>query len=105
MVLGSLGFENAYAFAMRAPTAPRRWASRSLADLAREAPRPDPRLATWSSSRGRSGRRSTPAYGLRFKTKRSIQPTFMYRALAGGEADVIAAFSSDGRIAATSWWC
>jgi osmoprotectant transport system permease protein len=40
------------------------------------------------------------AYGLKFKTKRSYQPTFMYRALMGGEADVISAFSSDGRIAA-----
>ena len=34
------------------------------------------------------------------RSKRSYQPTFMYRALAGGEADVISAFSSDGRIAA-----
>jgi osmoprotectant transport system permease protein len=40
------------------------------------------------------------AYGLRFKTKRQFQPTFMYRALGSGEADVISAFSSDGRIAA-----
>jgi osmoprotectant transport system permease protein len=40
------------------------------------------------------------AYDLDFKTKRSYQPTFMYRALMGGEADVISAFSSDGRIAA-----
>jgi osmoprotectant transport system permease protein len=31
---------------------------------------------------------------------RNYQPTFMYRALMGGEADVISAFSSDGRIAA-----
>src|SRR5262249_12657146 len=28
------------------------------------------------------------------------QPTFMYRALTGGDVDVISAFSSDGRIAA-----
>ena len=42
----------------------------------------------------------TKAYGLDFKTKKQFQPTFMYRALAGGEADVISAFSSDGRIAA-----
>jgi osmoprotectant transport system permease protein len=39
-------------------------------------------------------------YGLRFKAKRQFQPTFMYRALGSGEADVISAFSSDGRIAA-----
>ncbi len=29
----------------------------------------------------------------------------MYRALTDGEADVISAFSSDGRIAADTWWC
>ena len=29
------------------------------------------------------------AYGLSFKAERSYQPTFMYRALTGGEADVI----------------
>ncbi|MEO8113855.1 MAG: glycine betaine ABC transporter substrate-binding protein, partial [Phenylobacterium sp.] len=40
------------------------------------------------------------AYGLDFKTSRSYQPTFMYRAVASGDADVISAFSSDGRIAA-----
>ena len=40
------------------------------------------------------------AYGLKFARETAYQPTFMYRALAGGEADVISAFSSDGRIAA-----
>ena len=40
------------------------------------------------------------AYGLHFRSQRQFQPTFMYRALAGREADVISAFSSDGRIAA-----
>ncbi|MEG3153117.1 glycine betaine ABC transporter substrate-binding protein, partial [Sphingomonas sp. ZT3P38] len=40
------------------------------------------------------------AYGLKFKSARPYQPTFMYRALASGAADVIPAFSSDGRIAA-----
>ena len=40
------------------------------------------------------------AYGLQFKKQTAYQPTFMYRALADGEADVISAFSSDGRIAA-----
>ncbi len=40
------------------------------------------------------------AYGFDFGTKRSFDPTFMYRALADGSVDVISAFSSDGRIAA-----
>ncbi|MGZ6016454.1 MAG: ABC transporter permease/substrate-binding protein [Phenylobacterium sp.] len=97
-VLGSLGFENAYALTMR-PDRAAALRIASIADLAREAPkltlgsdleflsRPE-----WKAVEG--------AYGLKFKTQRSYQPTFMYRALMGGEADVISAFSSDGRIAA-----
>jgi osmoprotectant transport system permease protein len=98
VVLGSLGFENAYALTMR-PDRAKALGVASIADLARVAPtltlgsdleflsRPE-----WKAVEG--------AYGLRFKAKRSYQPTFMYRALMGGEADVISAFSSDGRIAA-----
>ena len=98
VVLGSLGFENAYALTMR-PDRAKALGVASLADLARAAPtltlgsdleflsRPE-----WKAAES--------AYALNFKTKRSYQPTFMYRALAGGEADVISAFSSDGRIAA-----
>ncbi len=97
-VLGSLGFENAYALTMRPDRAAALHIA-SIADLAREAPkltlgsdleflsRPE-----WKAVQG--------AYDLKFKTQRSYQPTFMYRALMGGEADVISAFSSDGRIAA-----
>jgi osmoprotectant transport system permease protein len=40
------------------------------------------------------------AYGLKFASQRSFNPTFMYRALEDGTVDVISAFSSDGRIAA-----
>jgi len=98
VVLGSLGFENAYAFAMRADRA-RALSVSSIDDLAAKAPalvmgadleflsRPE-----WAAVRD--------AYGLRFRRQTSYQPTFMYRALTGGEADVISAFSSDGRIAA-----
>lgn len=97
-VLGALGFENAYAFAMRADEA-RRLGIASLADLARQAPgltlgadlefldRPE-----WRAVRD--------AYGLRFAAMQRYTPSFMYRALASGRADVISAFSSDGRIAA-----
>lgn len=97
-VLGPLGFENAYALAMRGDRA-EALGIRSIADLAGAAPgltlgadleflsRPE-----WRGLRA--------AYGLRFKGQRSYQPTFMYRALASGEADVISAFSSDGRIVA-----
>jgi len=37
---------------------------------------------------------------LRFAGRRQYQATFMYKAVQSGDADVIAAFSSDGRIAA-----
>jgi osmoprotectant transport system permease protein len=97
-LLGALGFENAYAFAMRGDDARRRGIA-SLADLASQAGGLD--FATdveflerpeWAAVRR--------AYGLRFQSARPYQPTFMYRALSSGEADVIPAFSSDGRVAA-----
>jgi osmoprotectant transport system permease protein len=40
------------------------------------------------------------AYGLRFAARRSMDSSLMVQAVAGGEVDVIAAFSTDGRIAA-----
>ncbi len=98
VVLGPLGFENAYALAMRQDRA-KALGIASIDDLAARAPaltmggdleffsRPE-----WAAIRD--------AYGLRFGKQTSFQPTFMYRALSGGEADVISAFSSDGRIAA-----
>jgi osmoprotectant transport system permease protein len=98
VVLGSLGFENAYAFVMRQDRAAGLRIA-SIADLAREAPR----LTLGSDLEFLSRpewKAVQAAYGLRFKSSRSYQPTFMYRALSGGEADVISAFSSDGRIAA-----
>ncbi|WNV09114.1 ABC transporter permease/substrate-binding protein [Tardiphaga sp. 709] len=39
------------------------------------------------------------AYGLSFKTQRTMQPDFMYAAVASGEVDVIAGYTSDGLIA------
>ena len=97
-VLGALGFENAYAFAMRGKDAEARGVT-TLADLARVAP--ELRLgsdlefldrAEWRAVRDR--------YALHFASATPYSPTFMYRALASGRADVISAFSSDGRIAA-----
>ena len=98
VVLGSLGFENAYAFAMRADRA-KALGIVSLADLARQAPR----LTLGSDLEFLSRpewKAVDAAYDFDFKKERSFQPTFMYRALSGGEADVISAFSSDGRISA-----
>lgn len=98
VVLGSLGFENAYALAMR-PDRAQALGVASIADLARRAP--GLRLGADLEFLVRPEWRALQAaYGLRFRTQRSYQPTFMYRALMGGDVDVISAFSSDGRIAA-----
>jgi osmoprotectant transport system permease protein len=98
VVLGPLGFENAYALAMRQDRA-RALGVATLADLARTAPRlalgADLEFLTRPEWKAVAG-----AYDLRFRSQRSYQPTFMYRALVGGDVDVISAFSSDGRIAA-----
>jgi len=96
-LLGELGFENAYALVM-----PRKRADalgiHSIADLASHAPamsiaadyeffsRPE-----WAGLR--------KAYGLSFRMQRQMQPDFMYAAVASGEVDVIAGYTSDGLIA------
>lgn len=98
LVLGSLGFENAYAFVMR-PDRARALGVASLADLARQAPRL--KLGSDLEFLSRPEWRAVDAaYGFTFRSERAYQPTFMYRALSAGDADVISAFSSDGRIAA-----
>jgi osmoprotectant transport system permease protein len=98
VVLGPLGFENAYALAMRRGEA-EKLGIKSIADLAVHAP--DLTLGSDLEFLSRIEWRGLQhAYGLRFKAERQFQPTFMYKAVSGGEADVISAFSSDGRIAA-----
>ncbi len=97
-VLGRLGFENAYAFAMREDRAAQLGVT-SLEDLVAVAPQltvgGDPEFferPEWIAVRD--------AYGMRFDETRNFSPTFMYNALRSGEADVISAYTSDGRIAA-----
>jgi len=96
-LIGELGFENAYALVM-----PRKRAGdlgiRTIADLASRAStlsiagdyeffsRPE-----WTSIR--------QAYNLSFRQQRQMQPDFMYAAVASGEVDVIAGYTSDGLIA------
>ncbi|RYF98519.1 MAG: ABC transporter permease subunit, partial [Caulobacteraceae bacterium] len=75
VVLGSLGFENAYAFAMRADRA-KALGIVSLADLARQAPR----LTLGSDLEFLSRpewKAVDAAYDFNFKKERSFQPTFM----------------------------
>ena len=97
-VLGSLGFENAYALAVRKADADRLHLT-SLSDLTAAAPQM--RLGSDLEFLSRPEWAAlSKAYNLRFRAERRFQPTFMYRALSGGEVDAISAFSSDGRIAA-----
>ncbi len=97
-LLGALGFENAYAFAMRGDDARRRGIA-TLDDLVGAAPRLrfGADLEFLDRPEWQAIRR---AYPLRFAAATPYSPTFMYRALDSGRADVISAFSSDGRIAA-----
>jgi osmoprotectant transport system permease protein len=96
--LGPLGFQNAYALAVRRDTAAR-LGLRTLADLTGHAGTlslgADYEFLSrreWSSVR--------TAYGLGFARTASFDPALLYEAVARGEVDVISAFSSDGRIAA-----
>jgi osmoprotectant transport system permease protein len=94
--LGELGFENAYALAM-----PRKRAEalgvRSIADLAR--------VASQLTIAGDYEFFSRPewaaiqtAYGIAFRAQRQMQPEFMYPAAGAGEVDVVAAYTSEGRV-------
>jgi osmoprotectant transport system permease protein len=97
-LLGSLGFENAYAFAMTRARS-QALGIRNLDDLARNASQL--KLATDLEFLSRPEWRAVGArYGMHFLAARPYSPTFIYRALGDGSADVITAFSSDGRIAA-----
>jgi osmoprotectant transport system permease protein len=97
VLLGSLGFENAYVFAMRRDRAAALGIT-SIADLRQHSAqltlgtdfeflvRPE-----WTMIKN--------TYQFDFAVKRSFEPTFMYRAVLDRSVDVISAFSSDGRIA------
>ncbi len=95
--VGPLGFENAYAFAMRRDRA-EALGIRTLADLAAYAPRMKVGGDFEIFSRPEWAR-VVKSYGLRFAAQRQYQANFMYSALMGGDVDVITAFSSDGRVA------
>lgn len=94
--LGSLGFENAYALAMRREQA-RQLHVRTVSELVGRAEnlvmgadyeffsRPE-----WKSL--------VDVYGLNFGDRVSLDSTLMYGAVASGQVDVISAFSTDGRI-------
>ena len=98
LLLGPLGFENAYALAMR-----REHARQLGVETLQEITPLSARLSIggdyeffarpeWAALRDR--------YGFEFAEQRSFDSSLMYGAVAGGHVDVISAFSSDGRIAA-----
>jgi osmoprotectant transport system permease protein len=97
-VVGTLGFENAYALAMRRLQADGLGIAR-IGDLTPYAARmviggdyeffARPEWAAIQTT-----------YGLAFETQRSMDSSLMYQAASRGDVDVISAFSTDGRIAA-----
>jgi osmoprotectant transport system permease protein len=97
-MVAALGFENAYALAMRDEAAGRLGIT-SISELAAHAPtlvmagdyeffsRPE-----WTALER--------TYDLRFRDRRSMDSSLMYTAVASAQVDVISASSTDGRIAA-----
>ena len=96
--LGKLGFENTYALAMRRNTA-ERLGIRTIEDLARHAP--DMKIGGDYEFFGRpEWSNLCDKYNLRFQRTVSLDSTLMYAAINENQVEVIAAFSSDGRILA-----
>jgi len=97
-VAGTLGFENAYALAMRRQQAEQA-GIRSIGDLTAQA-----RRLVIGGDYEFFGRPEWIAirdtYRLTFAAQRTMDSSLMYLAVAGGDVDVISAFSTDGRIAA-----
>jgi osmoprotectant transport system permease protein len=97
-LVGALGFENAYALAMRRQQAERA-GIRRISDLTAHAPR----LVIGGDYEffGRPEWKAIQdAYRLMFAAQRTMDASLMYQVAASGEVDVISAFSTDGRIAA-----
>lgn len=96
--LGRLGFENAYALAMRRDRA-EALGVHTISELA-------PKLSSmrlgsdYEFFSRPEWRRLDALYALAPKERVSFDSSFMYQAVQSGEVDVITAFSSDGRIAA-----
>jgi osmoprotectant transport system permease protein len=100
---GKLGFENAYALAMRPDRArsllgpqARDWTLSRLAEVTRE------RKLSLAADLQFFTRTEWPkvrdGYGLRFHETMEMDPTLMYQAVKEGAVDVICAYTSDGRI-------
>ena len=95
-LVAPLGFENAYALAMRKAQADA-LGIRSIGDLQEHAPR-----LTIGGDYEFFGRpewaQILDTYDLGFAKQRTMDSSLMYQAVAQGDVDVISAFSTDGRI-------
>ena len=98
VLLGALGFENAYALAMRRDRA-ESLGIHSIADLSQHAQELSIGGDFEFFARG-EWRALRDRYGLRFRQERQFQPTFLYKAVSSREVDVVSAATSDGRIRA-----
>ncbi|MEO1337922.1 MAG: glycine betaine ABC transporter substrate-binding protein, partial [Myxococcota bacterium] len=96
LMLGALGYENLYAFAMRRAQA-ESLNIRTVSDMIRHAPTLE--MAADFEFFGRPEWKSVQAkYGLSFRKRRTMDSALMYAALAEGDVDVISAYTTDGRI-------
>lgn len=94
LVLGQLGFENAYGIAVTRETA-ERLDLLSVSDLAGQ----ELTIASDPEFFGRNEWiRARDAYGLGNLRTRGMDSAFMYDAIRNGEVDVITAYTTDGRI-------
>lgn len=96
-VVGALGFENAYALAMRRDAAGA-LAATDASSLRAHAPRLSIGADYEFFSRP-EWRTLEQTYGFAFRERRTMDPSLLYEAVAAQAVDVIAAYSSDGRIA------
>lgn len=97
--LGALGFENAYALAVRREDAAKLGQPPSVAALARLGQKL--RIAgDMQFFQLDDWKRMKATYGLKFAEERPMDQTLMYDALRNREVDVIAAYSTDGRVKA-----
>jgi glycine betaine/choline ABC-type transport system substrate-binding protein len=98
--LAPLGFNNTFAILVREDDA-RRLGLRTIGDLARVQERYRPGFGYEFLERPDGYRGLVNAYGLRFREQpRVMDLALMYRALAGGQVDVVAGDATNGLIAA-----
>ncbi len=94
--LGSLGFDNNYAFALKKDTAEKH-GIKNLADLSQHSQ--DMQAGTGMEFFGRpEWQQVRQRYGLSFDRTTTMDPSLMYQAIHADQLDLVVAFSTDGRI-------